>query len=169
MLGDLMNELRGLRDEAHYGQRTRVITVAKPFCAPARGIITGALQQYGVKMYGYRDQIKTISPRAWARQQGVIADAPLDMAGEKLLPLATVAEVTVSEQAAAWAEYLLLRTGKLYCPNGYVNARNEAWAKRHGGQMPPAWNEGKPWIEKSCSEGMKAWAPLRDAAKKRKR
>lgn len=84
------------------------------------------------------------------------------------LPVATVARVTVSEKAAAWAEYLLLRTGKLYVPGAYVNKRNEQWAARHGGQMPPAWDKGQPWIESSCSAGIQQWQQVKDAAKQAK-
>ena len=82
------------------------------------------------------------------------------------LPIATIAEIRVSEKAAAWAEYLLLRTGALYVPGRYVNRRNAEWAKRHGGVMPPAWSEGKPWIEASCKDGVKAWEQAKRLAKR---
>jgi len=84
------------------------------------------------------------------------------------LPMAQIAKVVVSAKAAAWAEYLLLRTGKLYVVGSYQNPRNEAWARQHGGTMPTAWHEGKPMIETSCTQGMAAWAPLRKAARKGK-
>lgn len=138
--------------------RLRTITVAKPYCTPARRIITGALEPYGVKIYGYNEVIKTVSPIAALRGMKVAA-SNIETVAIALdpLPHAQVAEITVSEKAAAWAEYLLLRTGKLYVPGRYVNRRNADWARRHGGQMPPQWNKGKPWIEQSCSEGKKAW------------
>lgn len=158
--GDIGQELKTMRDELKPGPRTRTITVAKPACTPARSIITATFQKYGVKLYGLTEQTRVISAAAWARQQGIKADIP----AEKTLPVATVATVTVSADAAAWAEYLLLRTGKLYCPYGYVNRKNEAWAAQHGGRMPPAWNSGAPWIEKDCKEGMTAWQPLRGMA-----
>ena len=161
-LGEVRKELRELKP----GPRTRTITVAKPYCAPARSIITGALQPYGVKIHGITERPRMSGIGGMIKQYGLDPDS-FDGGMRAALPIAQVAKVTVNEQAAAWAEYLLLRTGKLYCPDGYVNARNEQWAKQHGGTMPPAWNEGKPWIEKSCSEGMKAWAPLRKAAKRR--
>ena len=165
MLGDLMNELRGLRDEARYGQRTRVITVAKPFCAPARGIITGAFQPYGVKVYDIAETPMKISVLDFARRMRVEAKTWENLRYGPLaalfLPLATVAKIRVNESAAAWAEYLLLRTGKLYVPGQYVNRRNEQWAARHGGQMPAAWRDGKPWVEASCSEGVQAWQSVK--------
>ena len=167
IFGDLGKELKAMRDELKPGPRTRTITVAKPYCSPARSIITGALQPYGVKIHGITERPRMAGMRGMIKQMGLDPDS-FDGGTNTPLPIAQVAKVTVNEQAAAWAEYLLLRTGKLYCPDGYVNARNEQWAKQHGGTMPPAWNEGKPWIETSCKDGMKAWAPLRKAAKKRK-
>ena len=167
MFKEIFGDLSGMFADFKPGPKTRTITVAKPACAPARSIITGAFDKYGVKLYGYRERIIVTSPRAWLRQQRVVADLPTDMAIEKPLPLATVAEVTVSEKQAAWAEYLLLRTGKLYVPGKYVNERNADWAAKHGGQMPPAWKDGKPWIEQSCSEGKAAWGPVREAMKKK--
>lgn len=170
MFGDLLKEISDTFDELRIGEPTRTLTVAKPYCSPARDIITGALQPYGVKMYGYNEYVKTMGPRAAIRQLGLSASA-FDSAIRlpDALPTAQVAEVKVSAKAAAWAEYLLLRTGKLYVVGKYQNPRNEAWARQHGGVMPTTWAEGKPMIETSCKAGMDAWAPLRKAAKGSKR
>lgn len=166
MLAELRQPLKQLRT----GTATRTITVAKPYCTPARPIITAAFQQYGVKIYGYNEYTKTVGPLNAIKNLRVKTNA-IETVTRFLdpLPTAQIAEVTVSEQAAAWAEYLLLRTGKLYVPGKYVNSKNAKWAARHGGRMPPAWNEDKPWIEASCGDGMKAWAPLREATKKGKK
>ena len=102
------------------------------------------------------------------RQMG-LSDESFDGDMKVPLPMAQVAKVEVSAKAAAWAEYLLLRTGKLYVVGDYVNKRNEAWARKHGGVMPTAWHEGRPMIETSCKAGMDAWGPLRKAAKGSKR
>ncbi len=32
-------------------------------------------------------------------------------------------------------------------------------------QCRPAWNEGKPWIEATCKDGVDVWQPIKDAAK----
>lgn len=169
LFGGIGEELRATRDDMKPGPRKRTITVAKPFCAPCRNIITGALQPYGVKIHRIVEYPLMIDTRGLARRMKVELkqreNLKYGVAAPIYLPGSWTAHVTVNEQAAAWAEYLLLRTGRLYVPGRYVNARNEQWAKRHGGQMPPAWNEGKPWIETSCKEGMKAWRPLREAAK----
>lgn len=150
------------------GEPTRTLAVAKPYCSPARNIITGALQPYGVKIYDLAEKIKTAGVRGMAKQLGLSEDS-FDGSAKVALPMAQVAKVVVSTKAAAWAEYLLLRTGKLYVVGSYQNPRNEAWARKHGGTMPTAWNEGKPMIETSCTKGMEAWAPLRKAAKGSKR
>lgn len=168
MFEDLLKDLRGSFDQPG----TRVITVAKPFCAPARDIITGAFQPYGIKMHGYREEVQKVSLQGFARRMKLemrtFENLKFGPAAVIFLPMAVVAHVTVSEKAAAWAEYVLLRTGKLYVPGEYVNARNEEWASKHGGKMPPAWGEGKPLIESSCSAGKAAWGPVRDAMRKDK-
>lgn len=161
---DIFSSMFGARQRT--SSRLRTITVAKPYCTPARDIITGALQPYGVKIYRYNEVIKTVSPIAAIRSLRV-SNSALEELSRAMdpLPRAQVAEVTVSEAAAAWAEYLLLRTGKLYVPGRYVNKRNADWAARHGGQMPPQWNNGQPWIEQSCSAGKKAWTEFMLTAK----
>ena len=164
MLKEIFGDLSGMFSDFKPGPKTRTLTVAKPYCAPARDIVMTALQPYGVRVYGYDEETRMLSPRQALNNLRVKASAVENVT--RLLdplPTAQVAEVTVSEKQAAWAEYLLLRTGKLYVPGKYVNKRNADWATRHGGQMPPAWKDGKPWIEQSCSEGKAAWGPIRKA------
>jgi len=142
MFGELVNEIKS----AFGGTITRKIIVAKPYCTPARDCITGALQPYGVVVHGFREYTEQVNHLG------------------RMVPALQVAEVTVSAQAASWAEYLLLRSGKFRVYGEYQDVRNEAWATKHAGQMPPAWKAGKPWIEKSCSAGIEAW---KGAKKKR--
>lgn len=153
---------------------TTTLTFAKPYCSPARGIIEPVLQKYGVKMHGYDEEVKMIGARYAFKNMKV--DASVVESVSRFidpLPTAQVAKVTVNKAAAAWAEYLLLRTNKLYRIGGYVDKRNERWAAQHGGRMPPAWNDGEPWIERSCSEGVQAWQgaqqSVRDAQKPAKK
>lgn len=169
MFGDLRNELASTFQILCHGEELRTITVAKPYCSPCRDIITATFARYGVRLYGYKETTRTVSPRAAVRSLKLSAN--MFDAGTRLdpLPTAQVAEITVSAKAAVWAEYLLLRTGKLYVPGQYQDKRNEQWAKQHGGAMPPAWAEGKPWIESGCKDGMKAWHPLRKAATGKRR
>lgn len=152
------------------GQRrpsgTTTITVAKPYCIPARGIVEPVLAKYGVKMYDYTEETKMVGPNHALNHMRV--DATSGEAVTRMLdplPTAHVAKVTVSKAAAAWAEYLLLRTGKLYRVGDYIDNRNEKWASQHGGRMPPAWNDGEPWIERSCSEGVQAWQDAQKAVR----
>lgn len=153
---DAINWLIG--DNQSSGKRT--ITVAKPFCSPARDIITGALTPYGVKIHEIQEEHMKISLLDFARKIKVEARTLENLkyapAAVLFLPLAVYAHVTVNAKAAGWAEYLLLRTGKLYVPGKYVNQRNQEWAERHGGQMPQAWHEKRPWIERTCGEGRAA-------------
>lgn len=170
MFGELMNELRATVGSLRPGSARQTITVAKPYCSPARSIITGALQPYSVKIHAIEEHTKLISIRDFARRMKVelrtFENLKYGLAAPAYLPMCIIANVTVNEAAAAWAEYLLLRTGLLYVPGRYVDPRNEAWAARHGGQMPPAWGKGQPWIERTCSEGMKQWAAVKEAAKR---
>lgn len=168
MFGELMNELRATVGSLRPGPARQTITVAKPFCAPARNIITGALQPYSVKIHSIQEHTKLISIRDFARRMKVelrtFENLQYGLAAPGFLPTAIIANVTVNEAAAAWAEYLLLRTGLLYVPGRYADPRNEQWAARHGGQMPPAWEKGQPWIERTCSEGMQQWQAVKEAA-----
>lgn len=168
MFDEIAAQLRSTFAEIRYGTATRTITVAKPYCSPARDSVMTALNLYGVRIFDYHEAVRMANPLTVLKMTAKVAgDAGLTV--PNALPIAQVAHVTVSEAAAAWAEYLLLRTGKLYRVGTYINQRNEQWAAWHGGQMPPAWNEGKPWIETSCSKGMQQWQAAKDAVKSRHR
>lgn len=169
MFGDIFKELTDTLDELRHGSPTRTITVAKPYCSPARHLVTGALQPYGVRIYDLHEYTKRVGIRAALQQYGLDPKA-FDQGERKFdtLPLAQVCEVKVAEKAAAWAEYLLLRTQQLWIVGKHINQRNAEWAAKHQGVMPPAWADGKPMIETGCSKGMEAWGPLRAAAKAQK-
>ena len=164
MFGELLKDIKDTVSTMRHGTPTTELTFAKPYCSPARGIIEPVLAKYGVKVYGYHEAARMANPLNLLRS-GQNLPGDMFFTFPNALPVAQVATVTVSEAAASWAEYLLMRTAKLYRVGPYINRRNQAWAAKHGGKMPPAWDEGKPWIEKSCSEGMKAWQQVKDAAK----
>lgn len=166
MFGELFKDIKDTVSTMRHGTPTRTIVVAKPYCSPARHIVTGALEPYGVKVYGFREAARMANPLNLLRS-GQRMEGDLFFTLPNALPVAQIAEVTVSEAAASWAEYLLLRTAKLYRVGPYINRRNQQWAARHGGQMPPAWDKGQPWIERSCSEGMKAWQEVKQQAKEK--
>lgn len=168
MFGELLKDIKDTVSTMRHGTPTTELTFAKPYCSPARGIIEPVLAKYGVKVYGYSEAPRMTNPLTVLKMTSRI---PGD-SGARLpstLPIAQVATVTVSEAAASWAEYLLMRTAKLYRVGPYINKRNQQWAAQHGGQMPPAWDEGKPWIERSCSEGVKAWQEVKQAQKGKRR
>ncbi len=100
---------------------TKTISVAKGLCSPARGAITGTLKPYGVKVLRISEY----------------KDPTLD-------GYMHCADVTVNDKAAAWAEYLLLRSGRFQLLSKPINPDNEKWALKWNKKMP------RPWIEKGC-------------------
>lgn len=162
MFNPFFEELRAVlddfRNERRYGVRTRTLTVAKPFCTPARDTIMTIFSTYGVRVYDYRENTRNMTPKMMWRNRFL-------KGGEiPALPLATVATIVVSAKAAAWAEYLLIRSRKLYRVGNYFEPKNEQWALRHNGRLPPAWDRQEPWIEASCRSGIVAWQDyLREA------
>lgn len=173
MFGELFKDIKDTVSTVRHGATTTTLHIAKPYCMPSRPIIMKALQPYGVKVYSVHEQVHKISLHDFMRRMRVEVrnweNLKFGPAALMWLPGAWHAEVVVNEAAAAWAEYLLLRTGKLYVPGAYQNPRNQQWAAQHGGQMPPAWGKGQPWIERTCSEGMQQWAAVKEAAKKKKK
>lgn len=159
MFGELFQDIKDTMSGFRYGTATRTITVARPYCTPCRGFVVTALQPYGVVIHGYSEQLRTANPLDVIKVNGKMPNTAFDYS--RPLPIAQVAKVTVSEAAAVWAEYLLMRHGKLSVVPPYQNAKNQAWAARHGGQMPPQWNKGEPWIEKSCTDGVNAWKEVK--------
>lgn len=110
----------------------KTIIVAAGLCTPARRHVRTALQPYGVA-YQADDW--------WANADGEtttrMEDAAIDMC-----------RVLVNSRQARWAEYLLLRTGKLRLLSPPLDARNARWALKWQGTMP------KPWITTGCT-----WPP----------
>ncbi len=105
------------------------IVVAKALCTPARDAVTGVLKPYGVRF----------SIRSYSRGPGdeELADNALDA-------YVSVAEVTVSDAAAAWAEYLLRRSNQFILLSKPIDKRNIQWAAKWNGEMPG------PWVEAGC-------------------
>ena len=108
---------------------TKKIIVAKGLCSPARDAVTATLRPYGVRFV-----LHTYSERA-----GGIIDEDNKPGADW-----NVAEVTVSDQAAAWTEYLLCRSGIFWLRSKPIEPRNLRWAQRWEGKMP------QPWIEPGC-------------------
>lgn len=112
---------------------TKKIVVSKGWCTPARDTVLTAMKNYGVKVLDYEEEV-------------------IEWPG--VGPVRIDARVRVKDEQAVWAEYLLLRTGKLRLRSKPLNQRNREWAERHGGQMPPAWEiAAGRWREKGCKSG----------------
>lgn len=107
---------------------TKKIIVAKGLCSPARDAVTATLRPYGVRFL-----LHTYSERA-----GIIDDDNKPGADWN------VAEIVVSDRAAAWTEYLLCRSGIFWLRSKPIEPRNRRWAQRWEGKMP------QPWIEPGC-------------------
>lgn len=105
------------------------------YCTPARNYLPDILKPYKVQNVVVRDKLCS------------------DSEGNKWQDV----EVDVNRQAAAWAEYLLLRSKKLV-PNGNLfEDKNREWAARRE-DMP------KAWTDNTC-EGAKS--ALKQAGKKK--
>jgi hypothetical protein len=109
---------------------TTKIVVAAAMCTPARVYVTAALQPYGVQY--------TFGGQFWGDYAGAFVRS---MEGAYL----GVCEVFVRDQAAKWAEYLLLRSGKLQLVGKPLDERNAQWALQWHGAMP------RPWVEAGCN------------------
>lgn len=173
ILGDIVAEFVGIADELRNSiNDTVTLTVAKPYCSPARPIIKNALEPYGVKIHSIREKVINISLLEFSRRMQIELKTRENLkygaASVVFLPMSIEAKVTVNSKAAAWAEYLMLRTGKLYVPGRYYEPKNYEWAKKHGGVMPPQWEKGEPWIEKMCSKGIEKWQEAKAEFKPRK-
>lgn len=130
-------------------QGLHTITVAKPYCVPARHSVMQITKRYGIKVH----QIRCMTDVK--RFDG------------KNLPTAEIAHVTVSKNQANWAEYCLARSRKFWFPDGILNRRNHDLAEKHGGKMHRAWREGKPVIEKSCEDGKARWLQMKQGSKRK--
>lgn len=116
--GGLLHRLAAAVQGKYAG--TREIVVSKGWCTPARPIVEGTLRTYGVVIVDYSETIEE-----------------LPIVG----PFRISARVRVRKTQAEWAEYNLLRTGKLKLRSRPVNQRNREWARRHRGKMPRPWAE----------------------------
>lgn len=120
---------------------TTKIVVAAAMCTPTRTHVKTALQPYGVKFRIGGEYLGDYAGQ-WVK----------DGDGAYLM----VAEVEVNDQAAKWAEYLMLRSGKLQLVSKPLDRRNLKWALQWGGAMP------RPWVEAGCD--VKALAAAKGVA-----
>lgn len=135
-------------------ERLHRIVTHKPYCAPSRQIITGALGNHGVRFYNFSEEVLTSTGTDFARRMKIEAKQRENLKygpwAAAYLPMAWEATFYVSKDQASWAEYLLERTQRLMVVDGRVDKRNRSWADRHDGVMPT------PWDDPGCAEGQRA-------------
>ena len=107
------------------------IIVAQGMCAPIRPQVLTALQLYGFK--GLH-----VESYAQAEDGRRAKDGALVIGNDR--PQCNVAEITVSDAAARWCEYVLLRSHKFQLMSKPLDPRNELWAAKWA-TLPRAWTQ----------------------------
>jgi len=107
------------------------IIVSQGMCSPIRPQVMTALKPYGfnplhVEAYAQSDD----GQRA--------KDGAVLIGNDR--PLCNVAEITVSDAAARWCEYVLLRSHKFQLMTPPLDPRNETWAAKWN-TLPRAWTQ----------------------------
>ena len=107
------------------------IIVAQGMCAPIRPQVLTALQPYGFKPLH-------VESYAQAEDGRRARDGALVIGNDR--PQCNVAEITVSDAAARWCEYVLLRSHKFQLMSRPLDTRNETWAAKWN-TLPRAWTQ----------------------------
>ena len=107
------------------------IIVAQGMCAPIRPQVLTALQPYGFKPL-------SVESYAQAEDGRRAKDGALVIGNDR--PQCNVAEITVSDAAARWCEYVLLRSHQFRLMSKPLDPRNELWAAKWG-TLPRAWTQ----------------------------
>ncbi len=100
-------------------------------CAPIRPQVLTALQPYGFKPLHVESYAQSEDGRR-------AKDGALVIGNDR--PQCNVAEVTVSDAAARWCEYVLCRAHKFQLMSKPLEPRNEVWAARWN-TLPRAWQQ----------------------------
>lgn len=161
-------------------------TVQKPFCAPCRDFVYTALEPYGIPVFNYSEKATGLSikdaAKLWKIELRTFENLKYGPGAATFLPFAQQATFSVPKAQASWAEYLIESTGRLCVTGGRIDAKNRKWGDRRLGKMPTPWDKragvqyaqsriqppenGKPWIESSCSAGKKLWQEVNIRVKK---
>lgn len=109
------------------------IIVAQGICSAIRPKLLTALGPYG---------FKNLQIQAWAQDE----DGTNRRSDEDSLAPLHVAQITVSDQAAEWCEYLICRYSAAYPGFGFrlmskpINPKNQRWAAKWN-TLPKAWRQ----------------------------
>ena len=107
------------------------IIVAQGMCAPIRPQVLTALQDYGFKPLHVESYAQSEDGRR-------AKDGALVIGNDR--PQCNVAEITVSDAAARWCEYVLLRSHQFQLMSKPLDPRNELWAAKWT-TLPRAWTQ----------------------------
>jgi hypothetical protein len=109
---------------------TQTIIVAQGMCSPIRGKILTLFRPYGFKNLKVKSY--SVSSAGYGRDGATFAaGARVDY---------NVAEITVSDASARWAEYLICRAKVFRLMSTPLDPRNEVWASKWD-TLPRAWTQ----------------------------
>ena len=123
------------------------IIIAGPYCTPLRNQILTGLRTFGVTSARITDAYVLFPDGTPAPEGSTGTGKNGDW------PTRQIYHIRVRAKAAAWAEYLLLRTGKYELLSRPLESRNERWAAKWGGAMP------QPWAVGDCASKVTAAKP----------
>lgn len=109
---------------------SKTIIVAQGMCSPIRAKVLTLFEPYGFKDLSVKSY--SVSPTGYGQDGATFAK------GSRVLW--NVAEVTVSDAAARWAEYLICRSKQYRLMSKPIDPRNEAWAAKWD-TLPKAWTQ----------------------------
>ena len=107
------------------------IIVSQGMCAPIRPQVLTALKPYGFKGLHVESYAQSEDGRR-------AKDGALVIGNDR--PQCNVAEITVSDAAARWCEYVLLRSHQFQLMSKPLDPRNELWAAKWT-TLPRAWQQ----------------------------
>lgn len=111
------------------------IVLAGPICAPLRNQILTMLHQYGITSARVTDGYALGADGSRGREGAFVLG--------RTQAVRQIYHVRVSRQAAAWAEYILLRSRQYELLSQPMEERNATWAARWQGRMPKPWRQGQ--------------------------
>ena len=131
---------------------SKTIVVAQGMCSPIRNKVLTLFQPYGFKNLHVKSY--SVSGAGYGRDGATFAKgAFVDY---------NVAEITVSDASAKWAEYLICRAKIFRLMSTPLDPRNEQWAAKWD-DLPRAWTQSE------CRRPKEAKAPPKRAATRQRR
>lgn len=186
---NILDDLLGGQDQkkTYRPADLHYFTIEKPYCCPARDIVTATLHPIGIPIFEFREWIEKEALDTFAERMKVevktfenLQYGPL---APGFLPMAIRATFAVPKSRANQTEYWIWRTRRLIVIGGEINPRNKISAIRHNGKMPRASDPLKgqayarslqgetgshtPMLESSCKQAQALWDQVNKMAKKK--